>query len=711
MVCHVKAAGAWCNGEVAYLAWRADKIGGCLGYMVTRIHETGEDAKQRRILPTWIAFTDQSNPQWLEQDSSVWPIQAFEWRDLTLRRSRNTTKVRPIDFRVHYEIVPVGTAGPGRQPVPPSPTAPYKDAEGHTRYVGKPRPLFTIGDAFVTNSIDVTHNYGGAIEATFTNGILSTQNLLQQLRNAAAAKGRPAAPPNTTKGLLSVLQDEIKDRTSEIRAFLTADVLSFVRKLLDRQKAEGGELYLALYELHDSELIDLLLSAVKGGKVHLILSTAGSTDPNPRNTPKDEKEPVVWDTENNDAREKLHHASAGSIQDRMFNNKTPIGHDKFAVYVKGGVPTAVMTGSTNWTETGLCTQSNNCIIIEDQNIAQFYFDFWQRLKDDPQPKREPYSVKIPKSAKNSEGIIVGAKPNTAIQGQALRRANMRPFGPVTLSDRQSKVDAWFSPNTKTANKNAQSPMPGDLNDVYSLMDHAKQAILFLTFMPGESGKQNIIGEAAKLAKERPELLVAGAISDPSAMPNYVRPAKGQPKPKSKVKIPAPTVWWPDGEDSRIAMIRATAISTPVGDLHPELLSAGHAIIHDKIIVIDPLDKDACAVITGSHNLGYKASYDNDENLLIIRGNQGLALCYAVHIIDVYQHYLMRAKQEDQERQQLLAGKTPKPPSTNHGFLKTTDVWQGRFFQPQPPTIMEYFLPGGPQAAAHAKPADARRKHK
>jgi phosphatidylserine/phosphatidylglycerophosphate/cardiolipin synthase-like enzyme len=86
------------------------------------------------------------------------------------------------------------------------------------------------------------------------------------------------------------------------------------------------------------------------------------------------------------------------------------------------------------------------------------------------------------------------------------------------------------------------------------------------------------------------------------MPNYVRPARGQPKPK--IKLPAPSVWWPDGEDSRIAMIRATAISTPVGDLHPELLSAGHAIIHDKIIVVDPLDKDGCAVITGSHNLGY-----------------------------------------------------------------------------------------------------------
>ncbi len=686
MRCLIEKAGAWCNGEVAYLAWHAKKIDKCLGFMITRIHETGDDAGQRRILPTWIAFTDQSNPDWQEQDASVWPIQSFEWRDLTLRRSRNTTAVRPIDFRVHYEILPVGLAGPGRTLVPPSATAPYKDQAGKPRYTGTPRPLYAIGEPFITAPIDVTHKYSGpngAIEATFTNGILSTQNLLKQLRNAMAASGTAAAPPNTTKGLLAVLKAEIVNPDSKIRSFLTADVLSFVRRLLDRAENEGAEVYLALYELHDPELIDLLKTAVKSGNVHIILSTAGSEDPNPKGTPKEKRKPVVWDVENNDARAALHRAAPASIHDRMFNNKTPIGHDKFAVYVKDDVPVAVMTGSTNWTETGLCTQSNNCIIVEDKDVATFYFDFWHRLLDDVQPKRKKLTVKTTK------GTFVGAEANKAVQGQKLRRSNMRPFGPVSLADGASKVNVWFSPNTKTAAKTKTSPMPGDLNDVYSLMDHAKKAILFLTFMPGVSGQQNIIGEAAKLAKERPDLLVAGAISDPSAMPNYVRPAKSATKPKTK--IPAPTVWWPDGDNSRIAMIRATAISTPVGDLHPELLSAGHAIIHDKIIVIDPMDKDDCAVITGSHNLGYKASYDNDENLMIIRGNQALALCYAVHVIDIYQHYLMRAKQEDQIRKALLAGKKPAQADINHGFLRTTDVWQDRFFKKQPSTVLDYFL--------------------
>jgi hypothetical protein len=139
------------------------------------------------------------------------------------------------------------------------------------------------------------------------------------------------------------------------------------------------------------------------------------------------------------------------------------------------------------------------------------------------------------------------------------------------------------------------------------------------------------------------------------------------------------------------MVRATAINTPFGDMHPELLTAGHAIIHDKIIVVDPLDPQTCAVITGSHNLGYKASYDNDENLLIIRGNQNLAVAYAIHVLDIYQHYLMRAKQEDQVRTALLAGKKPPPQPVGHGFLQTTDGWQTGLFVGAPATARDYFL--------------------
>jgi phosphatidylserine/phosphatidylglycerophosphate/cardiolipin synthase-like enzyme len=80
----------------------------------------------------------------------------------------------------------------------------------------------------------------------------------------------------------------------------------------------------------------------------------------------------------------------------------------------------------------------------------------------------------------------------------------------------------------------------------------------------------------------------------------------------------------------------------------ELLKAGFAITHDKIVVIDPFADD-CVVVTGSHNLGYQASYNNDENLVMIEGNKKLAMAYASHVLDVYDHFAWRWALQQGER--------------------------------------------------------------
>ncbi len=68
---YVTRAGAWSDGEVAYLAWDMKaKIQDCLGFMITRVHETGADKGARRILPTWVAFKDQSNL--LRDNADAW---------------------------------------------------------------------------------------------------------------------------------------------------------------------------------------------------------------------------------------------------------------------------------------------------------------------------------------------------------------------------------------------------------------------------------------------------------------------------------------------------------------------------------------------------------------------------------------------------------------------------------------------------------------
>ena len=93
------------------------------------------------------------------------------------------------------------------------------------------------------------------------------------------------------------------------------------------------------------------------------------------------RESGAWDERNAPARAKLR-ANGVDLQNRLFNNRH-IGHNKFAVYLdRQGTPRAVMTGSTNWTAFGLCGQTNNSIILENDEIAAGYRAYWDALHDD-----------------------------------------------------------------------------------------------------------------------------------------------------------------------------------------------------------------------------------------------------------------------------------------------------------------------------------------
>ena len=83
--------------------------------------------------------------------------------------------------------------------------------------------------------------------------------------------------------------------------------------------------------------------------------------------------------------------------------------------------------------------------------------------------------------------------------------------------------------------------------------------------------------------------------------------------------------------------------------------------------MDPFSPN-CAVITGSHNLGYRASYNNDENLVIIRGNRAVAESYATHVLDVYDHYRWR----------YWIQKSGKKVWNG---LQTDDGWEDMYFDP------------------------------
>ncbi|MDP3737500.1 MAG: phospholipase D-like domain-containing protein [Hyphomonadaceae bacterium] len=651
------SATAIANNEVAFLAWQTDpvEIEGCLGFHIVREYLDGNDKViSEKPLAAYVGFNGQRNPEWNPQNTSVWPVQKYTWRDLTLRKKRDAAERRAANERVRYRIRAVGRWRDGLEPVVPI-EATHWDATTRTwvpsTYEGKAVPLSYLTPPMLSNAVDVTASRP-PFYSTFTNGILSTQFLVNALKDD---------DEEISEGELA---GHLKKPGDKLRRYLSGDVIETIRDFFAQPK---GSLYAALYELEDEELLEILLENVS--RLNLILSDAGSGPDDDAEPKENGKKQTKYDTRNDPARKELKKRARQDnnfvMIDRMFNGSGHIGHNKFVVHVDGrGKPTSVLTGSTNWTWSGIAAQSNNCVRIDDPDVAAAFLQYWEQLRDDPQKAPKPTTAK-------AEG---------AGQGDALKEWNQTPIT-VDIGG-GAKAEIWFSPNVPGKNqppsKKAKkpSPPPPDMDRLFSLIRKAREAIFFAVFLPSRGGFTSIVEEAIQLGTKDTSLIVHGAISDTQAMWGF-EPSSTSDDGK---KIPS---WSPHiFRQNGVSVIRATAltdreIGRDLGDFQlEETLTTGKAIIHDKVLVIDPQDPERCVVAFGSHNLGYKASYSNDENLVIVRGHQALAQAYAVHVLDIYDHYRFRAAEAE-----VAAAKKGRRSNASakdsqwDGFLDTSDNWQ------------------------------------
>jgi phosphatidylserine/phosphatidylglycerophosphate/cardiolipin synthase-like enzyme len=297
--------------------------------------------------------------------------------------------------------------------------------------------------------------------------------------------------------------------------------------------------------------------------------------------------------ENDAARAKLLAASVDVAPHDRFVSPGALGHNKFMVRTDhDGNPVIAWTGSTNWTPTGLCTQLNNGLLIKDAQVAQIYLDQWHRLRD--------AASGFPK---------------------ALVSANSEAHVPAPPAPDAAVATVWYS---RTAGK-------VDLTALGDVVASAKQGILFLMFMPGGKG---VLGDVMGRVGE-PGLYVRGVVSE---LP------KG---PGNESEVNVQLVNGAQQQDNTLDVIQPEGIAHPFANFAAEvthnqfLANIGHAIIHSKVLVIDPFSPDA-VVVTGSHNFSQSASTGNDENFIIIKGDRPLAEAYAVNIMAAYDHYRWRA---------------------------------------------------------------------
>jgi hypothetical protein len=133
-----------------------------------------------------------------------------------------------------------------------------------------------------------------------------------------------------------------------------------------------------------------------------------------------------------------------------------------------------------------------------------------------------------------------------------------------------------------------------------------------------------------------------------------------------------------------------AIKEAFHDWMSEVMNQG-VHVHSKVIVIDPFGEKP-VVMTGSHNLGHKASTQNDDNLMIIEGNAPLAAAYAINIIAIYQTY----------RWNTYVDQHDKDPQVWHGPIDDPK-WQDSYLADDSPDLAEikFWLGQGVSAPAAA----------
>lgn len=363
--------------------------------------------------------------------------------------------------------------------------------------------------------------------------------------------------------------------------------------------ADSGSIYAALYELHEPSLEDALIRL--GSRAHVVLANGSDKSGDG----------------NSEARERLNDEGVTTI-DRLLRSKG-LGHNKFVVFSKAGRPHSVWTGSTNWATTGLCTQVNNGLLIEHSGVAKVYKKQWQRLRDASPPITDP-----------------AAFPETLVTSND---------APTTVTVGKVKTSVWFARTSTGADMDA-------LND---LIKGAQEAVLFLMFAPGKSGLHLAAGRRAT----EKGMLVRGVVS-----------TLGNEKGNSDLNVLDVKLI---GSASK-AMRDQYSVVQPQGAMgmaswiaevtHRQFLtSVGHAIVHSKILVIDPLSAHP-VVVTGSHNFSASASRKNDENFVIVRDHPQLARAYATHVMSVYQHYRYRSY----VREMLAEGKKP------WNKLEDNDTW-------------------------------------
>ncbi|MRW89103.1 hypothetical protein GJ699_03805 [Duganella sp. FT80W] len=368
------------------------------------------------------------------------------------------------------------------------------------------------------------------------------------------------------------------------------------------------------YDLNEPDVCKRLLQLAGEGRVRIILDNAGLH--HSVATPKME-----------DRFEQAFNAvtkGAAQIKRGHFGS---FAHDKVFVSFTAEKALKVLTGSTNFSTTGLYVNSNHILVLDDSDVAQTYGDMFEAVW--------ATDVKLAAYVKTPFSTLEYDVPTTALPPT---RISFAPHAPAVaqqiLQDIVTRVE---EEGTRTG---------GNASVLFAVMDIGVGA--------------SPVYDALKTLNANPKVVSFG-ISDDSQHIALYEP--GQPTGLLVTGKPGQT------------------LLPPPFDQVPNVVGIGHQI-HHKFVVCG-FNTPEAVVYCGSSNLVSSGEEKNGDNLLTIRDTE-VATVFAIEALGLVDHFQfmdrMTKKSDAAKPLDKLPANKQKAAKQVGWFLSTTDVWTKPYFK-------------------------------
>jgi len=377
----------------------------------------------------------------------------------------------------------------------------------------------------------------------------------------------------------------------------------------------GASVDIFAYDLNEPDIVTMLLKLGGAGKARIILDSADLHHDPSDPTPEDQFAEMF-----------VAQAGGTSLLRGRFGR---YAHDKVFVVYQGGVAQRVLTGSTNFSVTGLYVNSNRVIVFDDPDVAKLYGDMFQ----------EAWTDRVSKALFAQSAFADQAFPFPA-------GASLPAF------------DVTFSPH----------PKPFATTRLQEIVDRCQQEAankgnVFFALMELSSNAPNPVYSALSALHADPNLFSYGISDNPDGISFY-----------------------PVGNTTGVLVTgKPSNTNLPPPFNQVPGVGGGHQI-HHKFVVCgfggaDPL------VYCGSSNLALAGEQVNGDNLLCIRDSD-IVTAFMIEALLLIDHFNFLDSMAQAPKGKRAAAHSAPPPADKRAaavhagwHLGTTDAWAAKYFDP------------------------------